>query len=350
MELALYHPKQGYYEAHNLSIGKSGDFFTSVSVGNLFGTLLARQFCDWLGSLPAASVRCIETGAHDGRLALDILTYLSKYKHLANKIIEYCILEPSPQRRAWQRKNIGPAGHAVTWFEDWNQFEENSVDGIIFSNELLDAFPAHRIRWDAFEKTWFEWGVAIVDEKFTWAKMTHSRNSAAAIIEAETRACGFALPQELLGVLPDGFSLDLCPDARQWWSKAANKLRLGYLMTVDYGMEMEQLFEPQRAHGTLRGYRNHELQLDVLANPGAQDITAMVNFTAIRHAGEKAGLETVAYQSQSRFLTSILANHSAEFEAEFRKTPPLTSQFKTLIHPDHLGRSFQVCVQKTPST
>jgi SAM-dependent MidA family methyltransferase len=189
-----------------------------------------------------------------------------------------------------------------------------------------------------------------VDEKFTWAKMTHTRNSAAAMIEEENRACGFELPKALLGVLPDGFSLDLCPDARQWWSKAAIKLRLGYLMTVDYGLEIEQLFEPQRANGTLRGYRNHELQSDVLANPGMQDITAMVNFTAIRHAGEKAGLETVAYQSQSKFLTSILANHTAEFEAKFSKNPALTGQFKTLIHPDHLGRAFQVCVQKTSST
>jgi SAM-dependent MidA family methyltransferase len=347
MELALYHPKFGYYEARNLSIGKSGDFFTSVSVGNLYGTLLAGQFCDWLSSLPAASVRIIETGAHDGRLALDILTYLSKYKHLANKIIEYCILEPSPQRRAWQQKTIGPSGHAVKWFEDWNQFEKHSVDGIIFSNELLDAFPAHRIRWDAFEKAWFEWGVAIVDEIFTWVKMTHTRKTATAMIEEDNRACGFELPGELLAVLPDGFSVDLCPDARQWWSQAAQRLRHGYLMTIDYGLEAEQFYEPQRAHGTLRGYRKHQLQSDVLAHPGAQDITTMVNFTAIKHAGEKAGLETVAYQSQSKFLTAILANHTGEFEAEFSKNPALVGQFKTLTHPDHLGRAFQVCVQKT---
>lgn len=147
-------------------------------------------------------------------------------------------------------------------------------------------------------------------------------------------------------MLPDGFSVDHCPGARCWWNEAAKSLRHGTLMTIDYGLEIEQLFEPQRANGTLRGYRKHQLQPDVLANPGAQDITTMVNFTAIRRAGEAAGLETVAFQSQSRFLTSILANHIPEFGSEFTAQPSLVGQFKTLIHPDHLGRAFQVCVQK----
>ena len=347
MELALYHPEFGYYEARHLPIGKAGDFFTSVSVGTLFGALLARQFCDWLNPLAASRIRIIESGAHDGRLAVDILTYLSDYKAFANKQVEYCILEPSPQRRACQQETMSSSGHEARWFENWNQFEPHGVDGLIFSNELLDAFPARRIRWDASEMAWFEWGVAKVDEKFTWAKMTHSRNAATAMIDEENRACGFEVPGELLAVLPDGFTVDLCPGARQWWNQAAHALRHGYLMTIDYGLEAEQFFEPQRAHGTLRGYRNHQIQPDVLANPGGQDITAMVNFTAIRRAGEAAGLEAVAYQSQSRFLTSILANHTREFEREFSKNPALAGQFKTLVHPDHLGRAFQVCVQKT---
>lgn len=350
MELALYHPKFGYYEGHNLPIGKSGDFFTSVSVGNLFGTLLARKFCDWLTPLNASSVRIIESGAHEGRLAVDILSYISHHKQLKNKKIEYFILEPSAQRRAWQQKTILPIGHDVKWLESWEQCAQQSVDGIIFSNELLDAFPTHSIRWDAFEKAWFEWGVAMVDEKFTWAKMTHSRQSAAAMMEEETRVSRIELPKKLLSVLPDGFSVDLCPTARHWWSNAAKTLRHGYLMTLDYGLEAEQFFEPQRAEGTLRSYLKHQLQSDVLDNPGGQDITTMVNFTAIRCAGEAAGLETVAYESQSRFLSSIFASHSGEFGPDFSSNSALVNQFKTLIHPDHLGRAFRVCVQKTPST
>jgi SAM-dependent MidA family methyltransferase len=348
MQLALYHPNLGYYETRQTTIGKNGDFFTSVSVGNLFGTLLGRQFCDWLSPLPTSHVQIIEAGAHEGRLAVDILAYLSTCKELANKKIDYCILDPSPQRQAWQKKVISSFGYEVKWLESWDQCETQTVDGIIFSNELLDAFPSHRIRWDASLKAWFEWGVAIVDEKLTWARMAHTRDTAAAMIEEENRACGFELSKEFLAALPDGFSVDLCPDARQWWSQAARKLRRGYLMAIDYGLEVEQFYEPQRAHGTLRGYRNHQIQPDVLANPGEQDITTTVNFTAIKRAGEKEGLQTVAYQSQSRFLTSILANHAEEFEPAFSKNPVLASQFKTLIHPDHLGRAFQVSVQRTP--
>ena len=348
MELALYHPRFGYYESDRLPIGKSGDFFTSVSVGDLFGSLLARQFCDWLDPLAASHVQIIETGAHDGRLAVDILSHLSGCKPLANKRLEYCFLEPSPQHRIWQQKTIAPLGRDVRWFESWDQCPPQSVDGIIFSNELLDAFPTHRVRWNASEKAWFEWGVARVDEKFTWAKMAHTRDAATAMIEEENSASGFQLPTELLAVLPDGFSVDLCPSARQWWSQAAKTLRRGYLMTIDYGLEAEQFYQPQRADGTLRSYRKHQLQPDVLTEPGTRDITTMVNFTAIRRAGEAAGLETVAFESQSRFLTSILADHMQNFGSEFSQNPALAGQFKTLIHPDHMGRAFQVCVQKTP--
>lgn len=346
MELALYHPQFGYYEAHHLPIGKDGDFFTNVSVGKLFGSLLARQFHDWLQALECKQVQIIEAGAHDGRLAVDLLTYLFENKLLADKIVEYCFLEPSPQRRAWQQKTMTAFGFEARWFETWHQFEPQSVDGIIFSNELLDAFPAQRIRWDARQQAWFEWGVAIVDEKFTWAKMTHSREAATAMMEEENRASGFELSKELLFVLPDGFSVDLCPGARDWWNEAARSLRHGILMTIDYGLEIEQFFEPQRADGTLRGYRKHQLQPDVLANPGTQDITTMVNFAAMRRTGEAAGLETVTVQSQSRFLTAILASHMLELGPEFTANPALAGQFKTLVHPDHLGRAFQVCVQK----
>lgn len=347
MQLALYQPDWGYYESPNSVIGKTGDFFTSVSVGNMFGTLLARQFCDWIHSMTAARIQIIETGVHNGRLAVDVLSYLLNNKDVADKKIEYWILEPSPRRQACQKDLLQQYNLEMHWIQNWDQCEPQTVNGIIFSNELLDSFPTHRFRWDALQKAWFEWGVTTVDEKFTWARMTHSKETASAMVEEEIRASGFALSKELLAMFPDGFSIDLCPDARQWWGQAARKLKCGYLMTLDYGLEVEQFYEPQRAQGTLRSYLNHQIQADILANPGAQDITTSVNFTAIKREGEKAGLQTAVHQSQACFLTSLLANHAAEFESAFTENPGLTGQFKTLIHPDHLGRAFQVCVQKT---
>src|SRR5215469_15728541 len=78
MELALYCPKLGYYETKRDIVGRRGDFYTSVSVGNLFGELLAFQFAEWLEDIkgPGNGVKIIEAGAHDGQLARDILTWL----------------------------------------------------------------------------------------------------------------------------------------------------------------------------------------------------------------------------------------------------------------------------------
>ena len=78
MELALYCPDSGYYETKK-DIGRRGDFYTSVSAGELFGQLLAFQFAEWLEaevSSQKSVVRIVEAGAHDGKLAADILNWL----------------------------------------------------------------------------------------------------------------------------------------------------------------------------------------------------------------------------------------------------------------------------------
>src|SRR2546427_12574554 len=78
MRLALYCPKYGYYEQMAGRIGREGDFYTSVSVGSLFGELLAFQFAEWLAALSSGPWHLVEAGAHDGQLAADILTWLAQ--------------------------------------------------------------------------------------------------------------------------------------------------------------------------------------------------------------------------------------------------------------------------------
>src|SRR5437762_5911169 len=87
MELSLYCPQSGYYEQIANTPGRRGDFYTSVSVGPLFGELLAAQFAQWLGQWETPSVerginepaparlQLLEAGAHNGRLAADILDW-----------------------------------------------------------------------------------------------------------------------------------------------------------------------------------------------------------------------------------------------------------------------------------
>jgi SAM-dependent MidA family methyltransferase len=117
------------------------------------------------------------------------------------------------------------------------------------------------------------------------------------------------------------------------------------LVTFDYGLEAEEFLDPGRGHGTLRAYRDHNLLNDPLVDPGQQDLTTHVNFTAIRMAGEHAGLHTELMDSQSSFLTRV-ATRIWPSSNESLWTAARVRQFQTLTHPQYLGRSFRTLVQR----
>jgi SAM-dependent MidA family methyltransferase len=359
MELALYCPVHGYYETQKDNIGQRGDFYTSVSTGELFGELLAFQFAKWLEELPIADCRLpmVEAGAHDGKLAKDILNWLKWHRPKLFGQIEYCIVEPSARRREWQKETLKEFQPKIFWVEQIGGLKNRQsaignrqFPGIIFSNELLDAMPVHRYGWDAKNKKWFEWGVAVEGEKFVWVKMPDSlapsdgeragvrgpfENSPSSILN---------LPSSLLDVLPDNYTVEASPAAENWWREAADILAHGKLLAIDYGHGADGLFSPARMRGTLRAYFRHHVSDDLLANVGEQDLTAHVNFSAIQSAGEAAGLATESFTTQPQFLTQILG--AAMKEKSFGEwTPRRTRQFQTLTHPEHLGRAFRVLVQ-----
>jgi SAM-dependent MidA family methyltransferase len=388
MELALYCPVYGYYEKEGDTVGQGGDFYTSVSVGPLFGELLALQFSEWLEALgtgdpgadlspsgvpdsslappgkpgaqvepshalpacereyPPRPLQIIEAGAHNGQLALDILGWLRRYRPALLSQIEYCVIEPSTYRQQWQRRTLDEFAGKVCWVKDWAELSSRDnrsgsgrlsaggISGVIFANELLDAMPVHRLGWDANRRGWFEWGVTAGEGGFAWTRLMKNDGSPAP-----------EWPQELLDRLPDGFTIELCPAADRWWAEAARNLDAGKLVTLDYGLTSDELLSPARTEGTLRGYYRHQPAADVLSNPGEQDITAHVNFSKLRQIGESAGLKTEGLLAQERFLTSI-ARRVLKGEAAFGEwTSARTRQFQTLTHPSHLGRAFRILVQ-----
>jgi SAM-dependent MidA family methyltransferase len=351
MGLALYCPDFGYYEQQKDNVGRRGDFYTSVSTGELFGELLAFQFAEWLEELRIADcgLRIVEAGAHDGRLAKDILNWLQLYRPKLFSEIEYVVLEPSPNRQHWQHERLKEFSN-VRWIERVNDPKQPPCSGIIFSNELLDAFPVHRLGWDAKNKEWFEWGVALDGEKFVWQRMMNSR-----LFRVSTTANMFSpwrgqantdldVPWSFWEVLPDNYTIEISPAAENWWHKAAKFLQRGKLLTVDYGLVEEEIFSPARANGTLRAYHRHRATDDLLANPGEQDLTAHINFSVIQKIGEEAGLKTEDFCSQPQFLTRILEKAAKDNSfGEWNASRP--RQFQTLTHPEHLGRAFRVLVQ-----
>jgi SAM-dependent MidA family methyltransferase len=350
MDRALYCPELGYYDRFANTVGRAGDYFTSVSVGPLFGELLARQFADWLAAVPGEPRQLVEAGAHDGQLAHDLLAWLRRNRPDVWKRLEYWVLEPSTRRQQWQRQKLAEFAPQVRWLDAWERVAERAVRGVIFSNELLDAMPVHRLGWDAIAKRWFEWGVGLEGDQFVWRHLPRGSGGAFAVgvdeaAEVRSPLASLApvnLPAELLAVLPDGFTTEVCPQAARWWTQAASRLGVGRLLTFDYGLRGEDFFTPERSKGTLRAYRAHRLCPDVLADPGAQDLTAHVNFSSLQTAGEAAGLRTEGCWPQGVFLTRLVQTDSA---ASAISTPAQARQFQTLTHPEHLGARFRVLVQ-----
>lgn len=337
MELALYHPSHGYYEKHLKQTGRAGDFFTSVSVGSLYGELLGVDFARRLKTLKG-SVQLVEAGAHDGQFATDLLNYLAQYEKEIFRKTEYVILEPSLARGQKQFQTLSRYDGKVRWVRDWAEIQE--FRGICFSNELFDAMPVHVFRWDATAARWHEWGVTNSRGVFQWKQLTEESQNVSA------RKLLARLPAELLAVLPNGFTVEISPEAVSWWLRAAHALAEGWLLTVDYGLLQDDFFQPHRAGGTLRSYSKHRVNGGLLDGVGQRDITAHVNFSLLISAGESAGLKTEHFAHQGAFLKEIVA----QIEAKPTSFPLWTAmryrQLKSLVHPEHMGHGFKVLAQR----
>lgn len=338
MELALYCPESGYYYRHNREIGKRGDFYTNASVGPLFGELLAFQFAEWLRKAGGQPWNIAEAGAHNGQLAFDILSWFQKQKPELFQRLTYLIVEPLPPLREKQSKTLEKFAAQVRWCECLTP----AFTGIIFSNELLDAFPVSRFAWDAYRRQWFEWGVTVIASQFAWHRIYRPN------VEADLHRAGLPIPNDLLKVLPDNYTIDISFEAAEWWREASTNLHEGKLLTIDYGLTADEIIVPERLQGTLRAYYQHHLS-NPLDRPGEQDLTAHVNFTALQNIGHDKGLQTQLFTSQEQFLMPI-AQTTWKPDSNFGAwTPETLRHFQTLTHPEHLGSRFKVLVQSTPN-
>jgi len=349
MQQALYCPELGYYERGHAPVGRSGDFATSVSIGPVFGRLLAFQFLNWL-EVDVGNAKnqpmLVECGAHDGQLAQDILSAIGELSPARLAGIEYWIIEPSPRRRQWQEERLATSGGRVRWVGSFAELPRR-VTGVIFSNELLDAFPVRRLGWDAAARRWFEWAVGLCGGEFAWQRPDTGNDLDSNFVY---HSLGMEMtPDEralLEAQLPDGFTLELNSAAQRWWTEAARALARGALMAFDYGGTIETLLRPGRTGGTVRAYHQHRVSDRVLENPGGQDLTAHVNFTAIRRTGESEGLVTAFLGSQERFLSAVLKETTVSTGASWKWTGAGRRQLMTLLHAEHLGRAMNVLVQK----
>lgn len=326
MEQALYHPEHGYYSAGRCAIGRAGDYFTNVSVGPLFGRLLAAQFAEMWGALgwPKDFV-IVEQGAHGGDFACDMLTTAQEQHSEFFAALCYRIIEPFPVLRERQAAALAAFDAKVHWRRSLEELPP--FRGVHFSNELLDAFPVHLVRWTGAE--WMERCVAEIGGRFAFADQPVS-------CDALARRLG-VIPQPL----PSGYETEVSLAAPRWIEALAPKLTEGFVMAVDYGWARDEFYAPHRIRGTLRCYSRHRVLASPLSEIGRADITAHVEWTTLIERAHARGLTLRGCTDQHHFITGLLA---AQLDRVFSSDPKAQRALQTLLHPTQLGMKFKYLV------
>ena len=337
MQAALYDERDGYYcRRGRVRWGRAGDYRTAPERSPLFAATFARYFMKLfveLGSPERWSI--IEAGAGAGDFAYGVLSSLQSNFPDVFAVTHYLIDEISPDARAQARAKLGRFLDRVE-FRRLSEIVEPLPEAVIFSNELLDAFPLHRVigRNGRLRELY----VSTDDADFVWLESDLEEHVAEYCARTQLR-------------LAEGQIAEVNLEAEKFISRAASLFDHGFLITVDYGAERNELLAaPHRFNGTLRSFYKHQAAHNLLARPGDQDLTTTVDWTQVREAGERNGLETLRLECLDKFLLNeglldelaAATSHARDSVEALR----LQTGARELIIADGMAASFQVLVQK----
>ena len=306
MQQALYHPEHGYCSSGRCAIGRKGDYFTNVSVGPLFGRLLGAQFVEiWDRLGKTDNFVIVEQGAHDGQFARDVLESVEKRAPEFFAALRYRIVEPFPILQERQSRTLELFRDKIEWCDSLQPFV-----GVHFSNELLDAMPVRLISGGR------EKFVGVDGDKFVFVDR------------------------------PADEDMRFNQAALDWIERLAANLQRGYVITIDYGRSAAEF------QGAVQVRARHQNLDSPFEQIGHADITMHVDWPSIAERAEANGLCVTGFTDQHHFLTGIISElgrgDSREPTAGDWSQSPLPDssrtkrELQTLLHPEMLGRAFQV--------
>ena len=342
MELALYHPAHGYYLSAARRPGRGGDFLTAPETHPFFGITLARQIAEcWerLGRPDPFTVR--EDGAGIGGLAYDIVAGLSTEAPAVAAALRYRMVEPNPHRRAEAMAAMAEVGLAdVVTAEPPppDGIDPEPIVGVALANEVADALPVHRLvmRDGRLRERYVVWQ----EDAEAFGEAEGEPSPPVRDVQASLAAEGVALGE--------GDAVDVSPAAADWLATVGRGLARGYAIVIDYGYAAPELYRAHRLRGTLRAHERHTVTDDPFRRVGYRDLTAHVDFTALRRAGERVGLRFAGLTTQGAFLAGLglgdllvaLQQDAATSAADYLAAQAATLR---LIDPGGMGR-FRVLV------
>ncbi len=321
MNLALYHPEWGYYSAEPTQIGRSGDFFTSVSTGGMFGKLIAHHIAQWHAkNAIVGSWRILEPGPNNGQLARDIVQTLKNDFPTIIESLQYITIDPLPVPLAWQRHNLAELAPTVQCLESLKNLIP--LPSFLIANEILDALPCR-----LFERKNSIWHEIYVKYDNTVLREEliplNAENTPPILIHSDLPA-------------------DYRTEYRDNWHRLLDPLlhciSFGSLLWIDYGFAAPEYYHPARTKGTLRTYDKHQAGDNPLEKVGECDITAHVDFTSFAAYAAQKNCSIQNFEPQEFFLTRV----ASTLPIEPSMTPAEIRQLQTLIHPAQMGARFHV--------
>ena len=345
MHLALYAPGLGYYAHGSPKFGampsSGSDFVTAPELSPLFGRALAAQVADSLAATGTDEVW--EFGAGSGALAAQLIAALDA---LGRPPARYTIVDVSGSLRARQRARLAPFAARVRWADRLPE----ALRGVVVGNEVLDAMPVKLLA--RVGGAWHERGVAISEQFWHSAHVdtapeaikTEANHNTPRTFTWADRPTALRPPADVEGA--HDVVTEIHPQAEAFVATVAEALRrggAGAAFFIDYGFPEAEYYHPQRSTGTLVCHRAHRVDDDPLANLGAKDITAHVDFTGVALAAQQAGVDVLGYTSQARFLLNC--GLAAMMEAS---DLPTRATAMKLLAEHEMGELFKVIGLATP--
>lgn len=326
MELALYAPGLGYYTAGSQKFGAAGDFVTAPEISSLFSQCLANQ-CAQILQVTGGDI--LEFGAGSGVMAANILQQLERLQSLPG---HYFILDLSPDLKSRQLKTIEQIVPHLLERVIWLEAMPENFSGVMLGNEVLDAMPVSVFKMRADQV--YEQYVDVIDNELRPVWREASDLLTAAVHRLQSRGMVFS----------DGYTSEINLRLSGWISSLADSMQKGAVLLIDYGYTAKEYYHAERSMGTLICHYQHRAHDDPFKLIGLQDITANVDFSAVKEAAEKAGISLAGYTTQANFLLSsglesLVSEYSPEDSENFLR---ITQGVKVLMLPSQMGERFKV--------
>ena len=315
MDLCLSHPEHGYYTTRD-PLGAKGDFVTAPEISQMFGELIGLWIVDvWDKMGRPTDVKIVELGPGRGTLMADALRTFKAAPEMSASL--YCV-EISPVLRAAQQARL-----TATWLDEVDAVPPGPM--IVIANEFFDALPIDQI----------------IRQDGAWRQIVIGENGDG---QLERRPGPSTISPA--GDHSDGTIIETSPATADLMGKIASRLvhEGGAALIIDYGPA-----EPATGD-TLQALHNGTYA-NPLDAPGAADLTAHVNFPALRDTALSAGAIIHGPVPQAAFLEQLGLFARADTLKQ-NATPDQRRQIDLAAHrltaPDQMGTLFKALAITAP--